>query len=684
MKPTLSSSVDSGYRTPLLDRKPKKLSFNEDKDLEKSPVRSNSLRNKYLLKADHLIYVNSEGVGRGRSDSMSFADAPLARFASQSSVNRHSSRELDGVGRRKLSSTGSSEIGKERSFDRPVARHVAMKMLAASSRNEKLQDELTKSHMLNFLLNCLNDCDQEIILYATISIANIAANIERHAQMKVENVIQYLYKLLEHPNTKIKYHAGRALVYMGHLDLGNTYIYDFIPEEDCSLTSIQEENEGHLYLRGTSVENLVLTLTTNIEILWGGIGCPAKNKVRVRSNPNENQIIDFVIKMYQTFVHPVIFMRLLLHRFREPKAYAAFVNLNHTNTTMEHYAPLPIIHARLVRIWIAWLESELEDFKIYPIIREELFELIVPMKIIDGPYAPCAEYLERLLSTSLESFYTKNVYRYPPENHHNNLYDQCCHAICDGSLPCSEDDLVYLGGLQLYIEDLHQYGQDFPQRLNTIKSINSSRLKQSIGSQVSASKALAKKIRNNYESFVALQQSERNAKHNYVDCCQGMSGYGCMFFKVKERISSNRLTKVYISRLFGLSSKRLVLLDECTKLCVEKFNFSEISNWKQIEDCSMRISFKNDKVLEFQVDNLITINELANCLLTHTMSNSVRDYHNIDTNPWSKLAEECGTWGGMALQVHLSKTKNNNINLGNEKSCSSKEKTDTVIKFSAG
>ena len=30
-------------------------------------------------------------------------------------------------------------------------------------------------------------------------------------------------------------------------------------------------------------------------------------------------------------------------------------------------------------------------------------------------------------------------------------------------------------------------------------------------------------------------------------------------------------------------------------------------------------------------------------------------YHNIDTNPWSMLAEEYGTWGSMALQTYVDK-----------------------------
>ena len=47
------------------------------------------------------------------------------------------------------------------------------------------------------------------------------------------------------------------------------------------------------------------------------------------------------------------------------------------------------------------------------------------------------------------------------------------------------------------------------------------------------------RIKAQYEQFVSSEMSERNAKHNFIDYCQAMPGYGCRFYKLKARISQN-------------------------------------------------------------------------------------------------------------------------------------------------
>lgn len=431
-----------------------------------------------------------------------------------------------------------------------VARHIAMRMLAASSRSYKLQQELAKPRVLKLLLDCLGDTDDEIILQSAETIANIAQNVETHLQLRVENTEEGLYKLLCHPNMKVQYQAARGLVYMGHLDVNGKYIYNYIPVQDSSSTVVFMEEGGRSHVRGTTVENLVLTLTQTkgIFLLWGGAHNlppspnqrksshhrhhqPSSNKHNHHhrssktSTPSESQIVNFILSTYQTFVHPIIFMRLLLHRFREPSAYERFSPLvepdsisaleldNRDNSLimgnnsscgpMEHYAPLPIVHARLMRVWIAWLEQYPEDFRGFPTLREELAVLIRPMRSIDGPYAPCASKLEQLLGRtddSTSSMLSSNVYQFTSESHHNVLYEQCYKAIKDGRLPCPDDDCVYLVSLQLYIEDLCLYGQDFAERLKTIDSITMSRLKQNgFGSSQLSHKHMLKKIKAQYE-----------------------------------------------------------------------------------------------------------------------------------------------------------------------------------------
>ena len=43
------------------------------------------------------------------------------------------------------------------------------------------------------------------------------------------------------------------------------------------------------------------------------------------------------------------------------------------------------------------------------------------------------------------------------------------------------------------------------------------------------------RIKAQYEQLVGSEMSERNAKHNFIDYCQAMPGYGCRFYKLKAR-----------------------------------------------------------------------------------------------------------------------------------------------------
>eukprot|EP00111_Clytia_hemisphaerica_P006364 TCONS_00018439-protein len=702
MKTRISRSSDSGYpNSPsLVERSASIKKRNEDSD--SSDVGTNGIasfsRSKSKIKNDSIPLSNLESsIGRGRSQSFnSSVDTINSVRDSSPSVNlrvnngRYNSESESNSSSGHYNSTKARRISKGStcSVDNPIsrptstrvgARHIAMKMLAASSRSHKLQEELAKPQILKLLLGCLVDPDDEIILQATETLANIAMNIETHLQLQVENTDEALFKLVDHNNLKIQYQAARGLVYLGHTDINDKYIYDYISGEDSNSTVVYMEEDGRSHIRGSTVENLVLTLTQpkGIYLLWGGAHNlpPSPNqrkslrhtssKSRSKTIPSENQIINFILSTYQTFVHPIIFMRLLLHRFREPNAYKMFHLIqDEQQGPMEHYAPLPIIHARLMRVWICWLENYAQDFVTFPTLKDELSILTNPMRSIDGPYAPCASKLEQLLFKVADTASANtNVYRFESESHHNILYEQCYKAIKEGKLPCSEDDCVYLISLQLYIEDICLYGQDFPQRLKTIESITMTRLKQNFGSAILSSKHLLKRIKSQYEIIVSEQPTERNAKHNFVDCCQGMSGYGCTFFKVKQRIPNSRSRKKFhISRLFGISAHRIVLLDDRTKVCVEKFHPKYLHRTEQLEDSlTVKIILNrnktNNRVIEMQLENRLIFKELSNHILTCRMEVNFQGYENIDTQPWSLLSENLGTWGNMALQLHTSKNK---------------------------
>ena len=693
MKTRISRSSDSGYpNSPTLADRSSSFRRGGNDDSDSSDV-GNGLasfpRMKGKLKSEQIPLSNLESTSYGRSQSFNSSADTInsGRDVSPSVHSRSSgarfSESVINTKVRRISrgSNGSVEnpASKSSGTHTVSARHVAMKMLAASSRSYKLQEELAKPQILKLLLDCLDDRDDEIILQSAETLANIAMNIETHLQLKVENVEEGLFKLLDHNKKKVQYQAARGLVYLGHLDVNGKYIYSYIAGDESGFNAVYMEEEGRSHIRGTTVEHLILTLTTtkDIYLLWGGAHNlpPSPNQRKSNSRhsssksrskfvpPSENQIVNFILSIYQTFVHPIIFMRLLLHRFREPNAYQPFTSIEEdTHVPMEHYAPLPIIHARLMRVWIGWLENYADDFVTFPILRDELSVLIVPMRSIDGPYTPCANKIEQLLMKSVDPSSDMNVYNFESESNHNILYEQCYKEIKEGKLPCSEDDYVYLAGLQLYIEHICLYGQDFPQRLKTIESITMSRLKQNFGSTILSSKHLLKRIKAQYEDILADQPTERNAKHNFVDCCQSMSGYGCTFFKVKQRIPNNRSRKkVHITRLFGISARRIVILDDRTKVCVEKFNPRHLQETEPLEDnLTVKLNFRtksSEKTIEMQLENRLVFKELSNNILTCRMELNFQGYQNIDNNPWSLLAEELGTWGNMALQLHTNKNK---------------------------
>jgi len=72
--------------------------------------------------------------------------------------------------------------------------------------------------------------------------------------------------------------------------------------------------------RGATVERLVELLTNNYRLLWEGVELYNKDKWKeVMGAISEQElllltVIDFCLTTYHSFVEPIIFLRLLLHR----------------------------------------------------------------------------------------------------------------------------------------------------------------------------------------------------------------------------------------------------------------------------------------------------------------------------------------------------------------------------------
>jgi len=688
-----------------------------DKDLEVGSSKSHKREPKFLLEKRSsekeippqslkLVEANShihfmaipDGIGRGRSDSFS---SQSSRESSPSSMGKISSKSnsvsdvrlsealATGVLRQRRSSRGSgystdastasSNLIMSNQLCRPmVAKNIALKMLAAVSSNPKLQQELANPRILQILLHCSKDNDFEIALQSTMALSNIAVNINTHSKLESEGFVEGLGFNLKNNNNRIRYHAARGLIYLGHFNIDGIHLFSALEVDDSLGSVIYSEvtsHQEHYFVRGCSLESLVLMLTKDVHLLWGGSTLPppspgdkkcglrngVNGKESIRHTPSEQQILSFILTMYPTFVHPVILMRLLLHRFHDPIYYKVFEEYEENGqvTSLGSFSPLPTVHARLMRVWVTWLENHPGDFRGCPSILEELGDLIEPMRAVGGPYGPCADRLDTLINKIKEDGSSRGSERSNhSENYHDPLYEQCQKAIVSGSIPSTDDYFIYLASLQLYIEDLEEYGPDFPQRINTVNSLTLSRLKQSIHPSLASSKSVLKRIKFQYEAILEELPTMRNAKHDYIDCCQGIEGFGCRFFKLKQRVPTKGGKKYNnVIRLLGISAKKVAILEEQTKACIEKWHFKDLKRWGTTEDnLYLKLTFKK-KTLEFQMDSKSIFKELSNYILNCSKEMGRQGFGNFDTSPWSLYAEQTGTWGVPALRLYLSEIR---------------------------
>ena len=64
--------------------------------------------------------------------------------------------------------------------------------------------------------------------------------------------------------------------------------------------------------RGVTIETAIELLTSNCRQLWGGILLRETSSGHLLS---KEKTVDFFLTTYRSFMHPLIFIRLLLHRY---------------------------------------------------------------------------------------------------------------------------------------------------------------------------------------------------------------------------------------------------------------------------------------------------------------------------------------------------------------------------------
>ncbi len=68
-----------------------------------------------------------------------------------------------------------------------------------------------------------------------------------------------------------------------------------------------------------------------------------------------------------------------------------------------------------------------------------------------------------------------------------------------------------------------------------LEKISTSRIKLCLNPAFHKVKNVYKRVRVYNEQIVKEEPSQRKAKHDFIDCCQGMPAYGCKFFRVKVK-----------------------------------------------------------------------------------------------------------------------------------------------------
>jgi len=544
---------------------------------------------------------------------------------------------------------------------------VATKMLLASSIHPKMQIELGKTRPLSLLLETLSDGNPEIVIYCVATLANIAMTVDNHMQIDLTGGVDALKQMLSYADARVRYHAARGLIYLGYMEVGGVYLFKRVPgDEKLDVLFADSTEEDHLFVKGATIEKIVEITTNNPSLLWGGFSLPPwsgrskKHSWYKSTSPNnkrmatEDQIVDFLLTTYKSFVHSAILMRLLLHRFHDPW-FGKYFDGDPSTGQMQDYSPLPVLHIHLMRLWTAWLDNYPEDFVNNPVMASELSEVILPLRQAGGPYLPCAEILEHLIHSVVERASKKgHLDRFQANHcHHAILYEQCQKAIVSGSLPCSVEDAIYLSALQLYIEDLSpaevRGKPSWFFSSSSKEKLSVSRIKMSLHPSMYKVKNIAKRIKTQYEQFVNSDMTERNAKHNFIDYCQAMTGYGCHFYKLKCLGTVNPKGGV-VRCYFGVSPKKITVMDEKTKVVIGSWQLKELKRWRSLaDDTRLRVEFIN-KTFEFMLENKGVFKEINDVLLLCTKI-EWQILAGQDFSPWSKYAEETETWGAQALEA---------------------------------
>ena len=138
-------------------------------------------------------------------------------------------------------------------------------------------------------------------------------------------------------------------------------------------------------------------LTDKLSLLWGGfslaIGPLSPSTEKITPKATKEQTVNFFLTMYKTFVHPLVFVRLLRHRLAHPDTENLFdwsaedksSSSPSTKTTPTSFIPPEQLN--VFKLIGRWMEAHPEDFVKYPLLQSEVEQVRVHFLQKDGSFA---------------------------------------------------------------------------------------------------------------------------------------------------------------------------------------------------------------------------------------------------------------------------------------------------------
>ena len=125
-------------------------------------------------------------------------------------------------------------------------------------------------------------------------------------------------------------------------------------------------------------------LTGKLSLLWGGfsltIGPLSTSTDKITPKATKEQIINFFLTMYKSFIHPLVFVRLLRHRLAHPDPEGLFdwsiedksSSSSSPNAKTTPTSFIPPEQLNVFKLIGRWMEACPDDFIKYPLLQVEV------------------------------------------------------------------------------------------------------------------------------------------------------------------------------------------------------------------------------------------------------------------------------------------------------------------------